>query len=104
MTGLSLGNLNAARYSFRTDIDVSFRSESFVSIRRIFDVNSPEMILPKFSLMVPSTASGLNTAGPSRALSMGINFRSVRPDLEDKRSDPLQVSAAHQSLLSTDRE
>ena len=69
----------AAKYFFRADTDVSFLSGSLVLIRRTFDVKSPEIVLPKLSTMVPSIASGLVTAGPSRALckvsrSMGVNF------------------------------
>ena len=97
MTGLSLGNLNVARCFFRTCTGVSFPSGSCVSIRRTFDVNSPEIVLPRFSSMFPSTASGLNTAGRFRAILYGVEiagkkFRSVRPDLEDKRRTLAGVS------------
>ena len=109
MTGLSSGNLNAARYFFRAGTDISVLSGSLVLIRRTFDVNSPEIVLPKLSSMVPSTTSGLVTAGASRALLQtveidGSEFPLSPSDLEDKRSDFLQVSAGPPNLLATDRE
>ncbi len=37
-------------------------------------VKSPEIVLPKLSAMVPGIASGLVTAGPSRALLQGVEI------------------------------
>ena len=64
----------AAKYFFRADTDVSFLSGSLALIRRTFDVKSPEIVPPKLSTMVPSIASGLVTAGPSRALLQGVEI------------------------------
>ena len=84
MTVLSSGNLNA-RYFSRTGTNVSFPSGSLVLIRRTFDVNSP-IVLPKFSSMVPGTASGLDTAGPSRALLRGVESDGNEFPLRPSRS------------------
>ena len=66
MTGLPSGNLT--RYLFKADAGVSFLSGSVLLIRQTPDIRSLEIVLPKPSSMVSSTASGLVIAGTSLAL------------------------------------
>ena|SRR2546425_2217249 len=49
-------------------------------------VKSPEIVLPKLSTMVPSIASGLVTAGPSRALLQGVEIDGSEFPLSPSRS------------------